>query len=515
MSTDPPPGSSSPWRKAALLIYPFLLACYPVIALRAHNIVYVDLPSILRSLILVTAGTAVVYVITQLLVRNLVKSSIITSLIVILFLSYGHLYIRLEEILGSPVRHRYLVAGSLLVLLVGIILVLKKEGLARALAQFLAATSVILLAMVLYQAVSYDIGVYRLAAASAQGDAPGPPAQVNEDLPDFYLIILDAHTRSDVLQERFGYDNTDFIQQLNEMGFYVPSCSQSNYPSTKFSLTSTFFGDYIQNIAAAGGILPPLKSSAINQTLKSLGYKTIAFENRASGHFDLKEDVLLSRNQMAFGKFDLIGGLSEFESMMIDTSFLHFVVDAELIPGFNKTRTQEWELWEHYYQTNYILSELENVPEIPGPKFVFVHIMVPHSPFVFAPDGSYQLNNSPIDGYRANTEFIDNHLPPVLKAIIEKSNPTPIIIVMGDHGPSTRKSITKEMRMATLNAYLVNEAAKAQMYPTITPINATRIILNAHYAGDYAPLEDVSYYAYNGSQLPEAAVISGDCPPAP
>jgi hypothetical protein len=49
--------------------------------------------------------------------------------------------------------------------------------------------------------------------------------------------------------------------------------------------------------------------------------------------------------------------------------------------------------------------------------------------------------------------------------------PAPIIVVMGDHGPSTRRRITKEMRMATLNAYLVNDVAKAQLYPSVTPIN--------------------------------------------
>ena len=72
---------------------------------------------------------------------------------------------------------------------------------------------------------------------------------------------------------------------------------------------------------------------------------------------------------------------------------------------------QEWEQWEHYYQTLYILTELEKVPEIPGPKFVYAHIMVPHSPFIFAPDGSYSPNTNPIDGYRSNVEFIDNQLP--------------------------------------------------------------------------------------------------------
>ena len=515
MSSDPEPGRQSPWRTAALLSYPFLLAGYPVIALRAHNITYVDLPSILRSLLLVIAGTAFVYAITWLLVRGLEKASVITSLIAIWFLSYGHLYLRIAEISGEPPRHSVLVITSLLVLSLVILLVLKYAGLAGVLAQFLAVASLILLGMALYQTLRYDIGESRAAAASAQQGPAAPRTPSNEKLPDFYWIILDGHTRSDVLQSRFGYDNSDFIQQLNAMGFYVADCSQSNYASTKLSLTSSFYGDYIPNIVPEGEILPPLNSSPLYMTLKSLGYQIIAFENRAAGHFDLKEDVLLSRKQTAFGGVNLTGGLSEFEKMMIDTSFLRFVVDTELIPGFNNTTTQKWELWEHYYQTNYILSELEKLPETPGPKFVFVHVMVPHSPFIYAPDGSFQPNNSSIGGYRDNTAFIDSRLPAVLQAIIAKSDPTPIILIMGDHGPATRKSITKEMRMATLNAYLVDEAAKANLYPTITPINATRILLNAHFGGDYPLLEDASYYAYKPAELPEAEVIVAPCPMTP
>ena len=241
-------GKKSLRQVAVLLIYPFLLAYYPVLALRYHNIVYVDLPSILRSVFLVTAGTAVLIAITHLFVRNLGKSSIIVSLITTLFLSYGHLYIKIEESLGSPIRHRYLVAALFLILLLVTLLVLKKDQVARVLAQFLSTTSIVLIAMVLYQSLSYEIGVYRAAAASAQKESPITPTQGDEILPDFYLIILDAHTRSDVLKARFGYDNSNFIRQLSEMGFYVPSCSQSNYASTKLTLTSALYGDYIQNI---------------------------------------------------------------------------------------------------------------------------------------------------------------------------------------------------------------------------------------------------------------------------
>ncbi len=515
MSNNQTAAKKPPWQKLILLIYPFLLAYYPVFALRNHNISYVDLFTILRTLILVTTATMVIGAIIYLLTRDLDKTSIIVSIIILLFLTYGHLYILLEDIFGNPIRHLYLAGAGFLISLVITIFILKNDQAAKVISQFLAVVSIVLLAMALFESVRYDIGEYRATVAAAQKEAANTTSQVNENLPDVYLIILDAHTRSDVLKSRYEYDNTDFVRELNEMGFYVASCSQSNYASTKLSLVSSMYGDYIQNIVEEGEILPPLKSSAFNQTLRALGYKTITYENRTRGHFDLKEDIRLSRNQMAFGKFDLRGGISEFEKMIIDTSFLRFLVDTELFPGFDDNTLLDWELREHYYQTQYILSDLEKVPEIPGPKFIFAHIMVPHSPFIFNPDGSYQRRVNTIDGYRSNVQFIDNRLPSTLRNIIEKSEIPPIIILMGDHGPATQKTITRQMRMAILSAYLVNNTTKAQLYPSITPINALRIILNTHYGGTYPLLEDVSYYAYKTSQIPDAEVIANNCQSAP
>jgi hypothetical protein len=515
MSKNQTIGIKSTWGKAVLLVYPYLLAYYPVFALRNHNIIYVDLSTILRSLILVTAGTTVIAVITYLFVRNLVKFGIIVSVIIMMFFSYGHLYIQIEDSIGNPIQHRYLLGVEILILLVVTVFILKKDQVARVVSQFLSTVSIVLLGIALFESARYDIGVYRSTAAVTKREVPSTSYQDDGKPPDFYLIILDGHARSDLLKSSFEYDNTNFIHQLNEMGFYVTNCSQSNYASTKLALLSFMYGDYIQNFAEAGTPLPPLKTSAVNQTLKSLGYKTITFENSARGHFDLKEDIRLSRNQMSLGKFDLRTGISEFEKMMFDTSFLRFVVDTELIPGLDNTTLLEWEQLEHYYQTHYILSELEEIPEIPGPKFIFAHIMVPHPPYIFSPDGSYLGNNHPNAGYGSSVEFIDSRLPFILQAIIEKSDPPPIIVVMGDHGPAVGKTITKEMHMATLNAYLVNEGAKAQLYPTLTPINAFRIILNAHYGSTYPLLEDVSYYAHKESQLPDAEIISNNCQAAP
>ena len=126
MSNNQSVGKKSFSYNAVLLIYPFLLAYYPVFALRNHNISYVDFSTVLRTLILVTAGTMIIGAVTFLFLRNTEKSSIITSLIIILFLSYGQIYNQLENSTGSPIPHRYLVGANLLVLLLVTVLVLKK-----------------------------------------------------------------------------------------------------------------------------------------------------------------------------------------------------------------------------------------------------------------------------------------------------------------------------------------------------------------------------------------------------
>ena len=132
--------------------------------------------------------------------------------------------------------------------------------------------------------------------------------------PDIYLILLDAHTSVRTLKEEFNYDASAFQKQLEDLGFYVAECAQSNYPITKLSVTSVFYANYHQEPT-----LYPVFSSLVIETLRSEGYRVITFENRSNGHFDIGEDVRLSRNQMLLSGVDLTGGLSEFEVMLWQT----------------------------------------------------------------------------------------------------------------------------------------------------------------------------------------------------
>ena len=109
------------------------------------------------------------------------------------------------------------------------------------------------------------------------------------------------------------------------------------------------------------------------------------------------------------------------------------------------------------------LKQLQEMPSLPGPKFVFAHLVIPHQPFVFGPDGepfviperinkgtTYYTKKDYQLGYVNQAKFISSRIVEVVKSIIDNSSVPPIIIIQGDHGPS---HIDKATRKCILNAY--------------------------------------------------------------
>jgi len=495
-------------KKISILVYPFLFAVYPILTLIVHNIVYIDPGAVVRSLLLALALAVGLWLVFQLVARDWTRVGIMTVWALILFFSYGHVYLQLEKLLGEAVRHRYL-AGAFVVLLVfgtwWIAIRLKDVGTWQ---KSLVTVGCVLTGFSLIQLAGFEFSHYQTSPEPVS--ASGGVSQSGQR-PDIYWILLDAHTRSDILLKDYNYDNSTFIHGLGNLGFYVAQCAQSNYPSTQFSVSSLMYGQYLQDIPGFENGLPPLKNGMVSQTVRSLGYTVIAFENRSNGHFDLGEDMRLSRHELALGKIDLLGGLNEFEFTLMQTSALRLIYDMpQLIPGLAPEVLSQSEYSEHYRQTLFILDALPNLPETSGPKFVFTHILVPHPPYIFTPDGKFQFADNQVDGYRSNVEFIDTQILETVRQILESSDIPPIIVIQGDHGPAGSQ-VTPEMRMSILNAYYVNDQTKRDLYPTVTPINTFRIIFNNYFKTNYPLLEDKSYFAYLDSQITADNIIPNNC----
>ena len=493
-------------------IHPFFFALYPILELRNQNITYVDAAALVRPILLALLLTSIIRIALKAITREWQKSGIITTMIVIAFFSYGHAFIQIESFSGEMIRHRYLILMFVAILVFAGWLVLKRLRNPGPLMDFLTTVGAVLIISSLARSAQHDYSVYLSAQESKKIqesfllEARTPDKNKN---PDIYLILLDAHTSAYTLQEEFGYDNSAFTQQLEDLGFYVAECAQSNYPITNLSVSSAFYANYHQTPT-----LYPLYSSLVTETIRAQGYEMITFENRSRGHFSLGEDLRLSRNQMLLGQIDLTGGLSEFDFMLIQTSALRIFFDMpQLFPRFDVQSPQEIEYYEHYQQTYYILDELKRLPQRNGPKFVFAHFLVPHPPFIFAPNGDFRWADDPVKGYLSNVQFIDSQIVTVVAKIIESSRVPPVIIIMGDHGATGVPDLeTPQRRMSILNAYFVNDQAKEDLYETITPVNSFRIVFNNYFGTSYPLLEDLSYYTGDMNNFTAETLVANECP---
>lgn len=445
------------------------------------------------------------------LFRDSQRGALLLSILIFLFFTYGHAYAYLKQIniAGQVIgRHRYMLPLWVGLGLLAVWWVMRKLRSPRSFTPVLNLISAFLLIYPSFQTVSYVIKREQtekdaLKAAQAKG-AVLPLGYA----PDIYYIILDAYGRADVLQEMFGYDNTPFLQTLTSKGFYVAECSQSNYGQTMLSLTSSLNFDYLDaltsSLTADADTRAPLRAlgqyNAARKFLAFQGYNIVSFAT----NFPVSEwkdvNYFLSPPPK---------GMNDFEIMLAQTSAWRAPMD--MIDEPPEQISAEW----YRRRTLFALEQMETtVPEVPSPKFVFVHLVIPHHPFVFGPNGE-ELNSTEsskgvprFEDYRIKypdqVRYINKRITALVDLILQNSPNPPVIVIQGDHGPAPFD--VNERRMKILNAYYFPDGTEG-LYPTITPVNTFRLIFNKYFGQNYPLLKDRSLYSaydipYNYEEVP-------------
>jgi len=465
-------------RVRSFIFHPFLWAIYPPLALLGLNIDQIAPRMAVRTVLISILGTAITLVVMRLVLRSWHKAAVMTSVMVIAFYTYGHVYALVEDkqvfgiLLG---RHRFL-AGIYLVLLAVILVAVWKSRDLRLANQVLTFVGAVLVVLPVWQIAVYKLGE-NIASAQLQRDAlaqdvSGLQVSDTQKPPDIYYVILDMYTRADVLDEQLGYDNQPFLQQLEERGFFVAGCSQSNYSVTAPSLTSSLNMEYLKDLDPSFAppnqdihdLYPYLWNNRVIRSLDQLGYQLFAFESGYSPtEFRFADVYFTPEADLSATLF--MDGVNPFESLVLNTSagVLLYEINT-FLP--NRVIALDSAYIVHRDRILYTLDRLARLGKEPGPKFVFVHILAPHNPFVFGPNGEYvgretpfTLNDDPevvlIGDYRAGysdqVNYLNLRVLAAVDKILEESDQPPIILIQGDHGVPRLIGYTN----AILNAYLL------------------------------------------------------------
>lgn len=499
--------------KYLTFLYPFLFSLYPGLALVAHNLSEITFSDSLRSLIVSLFLASTLFFISKLLFDDWPRAALLATIALILFFSYGHTYNLLREATIFDIlvfRHRVLGLLWLGLLLVGFWGVKQKWLLPDKLAPTLTFVAIAALAIPIWQIADFTRSSSELEEPNAvvqERKENLQPIGGNQNLPDIYYIILDAYPRDDILLEHFDFDNAPFLKWLSDKGFFVAQCSQSNYAQTLFSLASTLNMNYVDSFYVGSykkinefqvgkfkqGLHHFMKNSQVREFLEHQGYSIAAFETGFPWSELDDAEFYFTLGNTSFWQ-QATQGLNQFEVLFIRSTSLSFLsavspsVAGILLPDLDFPNKL------HRERVLFALDTLEDIPLIQSRKFVFAHIVSPHRPFVFGPNGeTLEWEPGFKVGYPNQISYINGRIQSIIEIIIEESENPPIIVLQSDHGPS--QYVGEEGRMAILNAYYLPGAEDNLLYSSISPVNTFRIIFDQYFGQNFDLLEDESLYS--------------------
>jgi len=489
--------------KPPVILHPFLFALFPVLALLSHNLAELTLGVAVRPAAVILGVVLVVWVTLARLGRDPLKAGLLVSLGVVLFFSYGQFFLLVWGWVLGPLelgRHRYLLPLWAMIFLVGSYFICRARSALPEWTRIANATAGLL---VLSSAITLGVQQTRrmgVQPTRVQQEAPHLHLRRPAVAPDIYYIILDRYGSAGTLRTHFEYDNGPFLNDLRNRGFYIAEGSCANYPTTWLSLASSLGMEYLDSLAAALGpdasdrspVYQRLQHHRVGASLRAVGYRYI---HLGSAWGATRECRGADRN------VHYPRPLSEFSEGLCATTPLL------ALPMMRVAR--EWTL--------YTFDHLAETGAVPGPKFVFAHLLIPHEPYLFNADGSRptqaQLGSrTEEESYLQQLQYANARMLVIIDLLLGGSTVPPVVILQSDEGPrlqrfardphtvfSSPEEIT--IRKHILNAYYLPGQGKPVPYSTISPVNSFRLIFNRYFGTALRMLPDETYI-YHDERAP-------------
>jgi len=431
--------------------------------------------------IVICAFALLSYFIIKRIVKKAGLAVAVLSPLLIIFCNYGALYEYISE-LTRGTKHKFLVLvlATLVLLIVLIVYNWKVLSLREnAINVVNKGFCVIAGALIIFNAFSITTQSISTAKIIGSSGTLDTFLQKNSGtLSDIYFVILDEYAAPSQMKRYFQYDMSPFVEYLTQKGFMVTEMNteslatvaildgllnmeakerQDGTPSSGSLSGSLLESTNIVNSQDEEQIIR-LRNSKVIAYLKSIGYQ---FINMGSWFTQTRYNQLADQNINCFG-FQFTDELS---TIILHNSVLRLI------------------LINRYFHRKAVLdafASLENMPVTDGkPKFIFAHIICPHSPYVFGSNGE-KLGLKQGESKDAKQLYLDQHIfiSKKVKEFVDKklsaSQPTPVIIIQADHGARMDKPNAHQVFSAV---YVPNNKGNAWQ-DSISSVNTFRVLFN-------------------------------------
>jgi hypothetical protein len=325
-------------------------------------------------------------------------------------------------------------------------------------------------------------------AASLDIETNLPPVK---NSPDIYYIIFDEFAGLQAMREYWQYDRVDdFAGFLKERGFFIAEASHGSSTDTLHQMVTRLnYREYPLGNEYKQTYFNDRADNQVVRYLKSRGYTIVVFDEIGMGYpaaKSLDADYLYEYGESSIPQMETRGyGLyiDEFGELVIDNTMLYVILDL-----YNKNNP--WAI-QHSSMISFTTEHLAD-RDVSSPKFVHVHLLLPHMPFMFDQNGgiadssNFSNWNYYLNTYIFSISILEKMVVNILGAY-DPENP-PVIIIQSDHGARNHASqndenlvlqnYSDEYKTLILNALLIPGYDYASLPQNINPINTFPIIFN-------------------------------------
>lgn len=423
--------------------------------------------------------------------RQPVRAAIAASIFLLFFNIYGLLYRYLIHLDLVPAKHYTLLPLTVMLAIYSMVLLTRWED--RLLAATWKYLSLIAGLLVVFNLIAIVPAELKKLNSSTPHETPVTQAQIAADQkrPDIYYIVLDEFEGLQGMREYWKYQGVDeFADFLKNKGFYVAENSHGSSIDTLHQMATRLnYQKYPLDAKHVQTYFDDIANSRAVRFLKSQGYTVVVFDESKMGYPSAKTiqadySYEFGTSAIPQGDIKTLGfGFDEFGELVVDNTMLYAVSE--------KYKSNNPLIGQHnrmvFFTLNNVASE-----DVLSPKYVHVHLMLPHNPFMYNENGEIVDNvhfynwDYYIDNYKFTIKVAEKMIENILKTS-DPNNP-PVIIIQSDHGarnlPYTQRgsklltNYPEKYKTLILNAIYVPGYDNSDLSQDMDPINTFPILFN-------------------------------------